>query len=369
VGVDTGASGIAVRGLTKRFGRVVAVNDLSFDVLPGRVTGFLGPNGAGKTTTLRMLLGLVVPTSGTALVDGAPYRALRDPARRVGAVLEASGFHPARSARNALRVVAAAGAIPRSRVDEVLTMVGLGDDAGRSVGGFSLGMRQRLELARALLGDPDVLVLDEPANGLDPQGIAWLRGFLRWYAAQGRIVLISSHLLAEAEQTLDDVIVLSAGRLAAQGPVSTLAQMMGRPPEVRVRTPEPDRLLQVLAGAGISAHLAPDGARAHLAPDGALAHRAPEGTGVHQAPEGTGVHQAPQGTGVHQAPEGTGVHQAPEGTVVALAVRPEQVGPVMATAQIVVYDMRSSEGTLEEVFFALTAGDQGIAPMGSSGRP
>jgi len=189
---------VEVRALTKRFGAVVAVDDLSFVVGPGTVTGFLGPNGAGKTTTLRMLLGLVAPTAGQALVNGVPYRQLPDPTGTVGAVLEASGFHPARTARNHLRTVATVAGIPTSRVDEVLELVGLGGDGDRRVGGFSLGMRQRLELARALLGDPRVLILDEPANGLDPQGIAWMRGFLRWYATQGRVVLVSSHLLAEA---------------------------------------------------------------------------------------------------------------------------------------------------------------------------
>ncbi len=315
VDTATAAPAIAVRGLTKRFGTVLAVDDLSFDVVPGRVTGFLGPNGAGKTTTLRMVLGLVEPTGGTALVNGAPYRRLTDPVGRVGAVLESSGFHPARSARNALRVVAAAGGVGARRVDEVLALVGLADNARRNVGGFSLGMRQRLELARALLGDPGILVLDEPANGLDPQGIAWLRTFLRWYAAQGRVVLVSSHLLAEAEQTLDDVIVLSGGRLAAQGPVARLAQMMGRAPEVRVRTPEPDRLAQVLAGAGITAR------------------------------------------------------RESADVVAASGVRAEEVGPVMAVAQIVVYDMRSTEGSLEEVFFALTNTGTGIAPMGGAPTP
>ncbi|MGH9029306.1 MAG: ABC transporter ATP-binding protein, partial [Acidimicrobiales bacterium] len=210
---------IELRSLTKHFGPVVAVDDLSVSVEPGTVTGFLGPNGAGKTTTLRMLLGLVSPSSGTALVNGASYRDLPDPTRTVGAVLEASGFHPARTARNHLRTIAAVDGIDDARVDEVLELVGLAADARRKVGGYSLGMRQRLELARAMLGDPEVLVLDEPANGLDPQGIAWIRGFLRWFASSGKMVLVSSHLLAEASQTVDDVIILAHGRLVAHGPL------------------------------------------------------------------------------------------------------------------------------------------------------
>jgi ABC-2 type transport system ATP-binding protein len=183
---------ISVQGLTKRFGDVLAVDRLSFEVGPGTVTGFLGPNGAGKTTTLRMLLGLVAPTSGTATIDGRPYRELADPLRRVGAVLEAGGFHPGRSARDHLRVLAKAAGLPAGRVGEVLEQVGLAAAGRRRVGGFSLGMRQRLGLAAALLGDPEVLVLDEPANGLDPEGVHWLRGLVR-----GRTVLVSSHLLAE----------------------------------------------------------------------------------------------------------------------------------------------------------------------------
>src|SRR5579875_1293422 len=194
---------IEVAGLTKRFGAVVAVDDLSFKVEPGMVTGFLGPNGAGKTTTLRMLLGLVRPSAGRALVNGVAYRDLPAPSQTVGAVLESSGFHPARSARHHLTAIAVAAGIAPARVDEVLETVGLLPDGDRRVGGYSMGMRQRLELARALLGDPEVLILDEPANGLDPQGIAWLRQFLRWFAGRERVVLVSSHLLAEAAQTVD----------------------------------------------------------------------------------------------------------------------------------------------------------------------
>jgi ABC-2 type transport system ATP-binding protein len=216
---------IVVAGLTKRFGNLVAVDDLSFEVEVGTVTGCLGPNGAGKTTTLRMLLGLVTPTAGTATIAGQPYHELTNPKATVGAMLEASGFHPGRSAANSLRVIAAAAGLPRSRVDEVLAEVDLADAAGRRVGGFSLGMRQRLGLAGALLGDPQVLVLDEPGNGLDPEGIRWLRGFLRRYAEQGRTVLVSSHALAEVAQTVDRVVIIARGRLVAH---STLAELTQR---------------------------------------------------------------------------------------------------------------------------------------------
>src|SRR6266542_1416007 len=206
---------ITVEGLTKRFGDVVAVDDLSFEVDQGTVVGFLGPNGAGKTTTLRMLLGLVIPTAGTARFQGRPYRELAAPLRHVGAVLEASSFHPGRTARNHLRVVTAAAGLPRTRADEVLSQVGLDQAADRRVGGFSLGMRQRLALATALLGDPEILVLDEPANGLDPEGIHWLRGFLRNFADQGRTVLVSSHVLAEVAQTVDQVVIIAHAAVSA----------------------------------------------------------------------------------------------------------------------------------------------------------
>jgi ABC-2 type transport system ATP-binding protein len=243
---------IQARGLTKRFGAdVLALDHLDFDAIPGGVTGFLGPNGAGKTTTLRMLLGLVTPTSGSVLIDGHRYRDLPNPTMRVGAVLEASGFHPARTARNHLKVIATVAGLPFSRVDECLELVGLSEVGDRAVGGFSMGMRQRLELARAMLGKPDVLVLDEPANGLDPQGIAWLRDFLKLYASEGaterdggRIVIVSSHLLSEAQLIVDDVIVLTAGRLAAQGRLQDL--LAGSKRSVSVRTPDAERLIPQL---------------------------------------------------------------------------------------------------------------------------
>ena len=306
---------IQARGLTKRFGaQVLAVDHLDFDALAGGVTGFLGPNGAGKTTTLRMLLGLVTPTSGTVLVDGHRYRDLSHPTRRVGAVLEASGFHPARTARQHLRVVATMAGIPFSGVEECLDLVGLSESANRKVGGFSMGMRQRLELARALLGKPDILVLDEPANGLDPQGIAWLRDFLRFYASEttagsseGRVVVVSSHLLSEAQLIVDDVIVLTAGRLAAQGRLVDL--LAGSKRAVRVRTPDADRLVQALRDANIPAKFS-------------------------------------------------------DGYVVVEGATPEQVAPVMVETRILVYEMTSTTESLESLFFSLTGGEPAMA-----GRP
>jgi ABC-2 type transport system ATP-binding protein len=244
---------IAFDGLTKRFGNVVAVDDLTVELGRGRVIGLLGPNGAGKTTTLRLLLGLVAPTSGSATIDGRPYRALDEPIRHIGAVLEATSFHPGRRARDHLRVLAATAGLADHRVDDVLAEVGLAGAARRRVGGFSLGMRQRLGLAAALLGDPDVLVLDEPTNGLDPEGIRWLRDFLRAYAASGRTVLVSSHLLAEVAQTVDDVVVLAGGRLVAHAPLPEL--LSGRT-VVRVRTPDAAALRAALDARGIQAELA-----------------------------------------------------------------------------------------------------------------
>jgi len=310
VGAVPGNPSVEVRGLTKHFGSVVAVDDLSFSVEPGLVTGFLGPNGAGKTTTLRMLLGLVSPTSGSALVGGVRYRDLPAPSRRVGAVLEASGFHPARTARDHLRTIATVAGIDAARVDEVLELVGLGADGKRRVGGYSLGMRQRLELARAMLGDPEVLILDEPANGLDPQGIAWIRGFLRWFASSGRTVLVSSHLLAEAAQTVDDVIILAAGRMVSQGPLQQLLQ--GATTSVKVRTPDADRLVDVLTAAGPAV--------------GRVKREGPD-------------------------------------LVVAEGTTAEVVGPLMARNAVVVLEMTSSGESLEQLFFQMTEG----APMG--GRP
>jgi ABC-2 type transport system ATP-binding protein len=213
---------IEVRGLTKRFGPVLAVDRLSFAVEPGEVVGFLGSNGAGKTTTLRILLGLVRPDAGTATINGKAYPDLPEPLHQVGAVLEASSFHPGRTARNHLRVQALAGEADPSRIDDVLELTGLTDAADRRVGGFSLGMRQRLGLATALLTDPDLLILDEPANGLDPEGVRWLRDLLRGMAAEGATVLVSSHILAEVAHTVDSVVILDHGKLVAQSALADL---------------------------------------------------------------------------------------------------------------------------------------------------
>ncbi|WP_298889121.1 ABC transporter ATP-binding protein [uncultured Serinicoccus sp.] len=241
-------TGISVRGLTKTFGSFTAVDDLSFEVAPARVTGFLGPNGAGKTTTLRMLLGLVRPTSGEALIGGRRYADLPAPMGTVGAALEATGFHPGRSGRNHLRVLAASHGIPDRRVDELLELVGIPAAARKKAGGYSMGMRQRLGLAAALLGDPDVLLLDEPANGLDPEGIRWMRGFMRHLAQeQGKTVLVSSHLLGEVEQTVEDVVIIANGRMARQG---TIDELRGEP-AVLVRVADPAGLARVLQEAGL----------------------------------------------------------------------------------------------------------------------
>jgi ABC-2 type transport system ATP-binding protein len=236
---------IELDGLTKRFGRLTAVDHLSFAIEPGQVVGFLGPNGAGKTTSLRMLLGLIAPTSGTATINGQPYAELTDPLHAVGAALESSSAYPGRSARNHLRIHALAGRMPPSRVDEALALVELTAAAERRVGQFSLGMRQRLALATALLCDPQILILDEPANGLDPEGIHWLRRLLRRLADEGRTVLVSSHLLAEMAQTVDAVIILDHGRLVANAP---LAQLVGDGAAVmRIRTPRPTELAGLLS--------------------------------------------------------------------------------------------------------------------------
>ncbi|HEX7148822.1 MAG TPA: ABC transporter ATP-binding protein [Actinomycetota bacterium] len=291
---------ISVRGLSKRFGDVLAVDQLDFEIGHGTVAGFLGPNGAGKTTTLRMLLGLVAPTAGTATVAGRPYRELPDPARRVGAVLEASGFHPGRSARDHLRVLAVAAGLDPARADQTLEQTGLAAAGRRRVGGFSLGMRQRLGLAAALLGDPEVLILDEPANGLDPEGVHWLRGLVRSLADEGRTVLVSSHLLAEVAQTADQVVIIDRGRLVAH---STLAALTARADRtVRVRTPQPRALRDLLVARGAQVTL-----------DG------------------------------------------PDQLVVAGAST-EQVGQAAAAGGVVLHEMRFQRSNLEDVFLELTGG-------------
>ncbi len=292
---------LEVRGLTKRFGSTTAVDGLTFAIEPGRITGFLGPNGAGKTTTLRMLLGLVRATAGDALVEGVPYRRLRDPARSVGAVLEASSYHPARSGRNHLRVLATAAGIPRARIDEALRQVELEAAAGRPVRTYSLGMRQRLSVAGALLGEPRLLVLDEPANGLDPEGIRWLRRFLRSFAADGGTVFISSHVLAEIAQLADEVVIIHRAKLVAHEPLAALtARAAGG---TIVRSPDADRLRERLAAEDIEADTAEDG-ELHVASP------------------------------------------------------PERVGEIAAAAGIVLHELRGESASLEEVFLELTGAEE-----------
>ncbi len=240
---------IEVRDLTKRFGSFTAVDNLSFSVEPGRITGFLGPNGAGKTTTLRMLLGLVRPTSGSATIGGQPYGEIRTPQRVVGSALEATNFHPGRSGRDHLRILADTAGVDSKRVDEMLEMVGIPAAARQRAGGYSMGMRQRLGLAAAMLGDPQVLLLDEPANGLDPEGIRWLRLLLRHLSSQGKTILISSHMLAEVEQTVDDVVIIANGRFIQQGSV---ADLHGDKRAI-VRTTDAPALVSALIAAGVQA--------------------------------------------------------------------------------------------------------------------
>jgi ABC-2 type transport system ATP-binding protein len=296
----TEASPVDVRGLTKLFGSTVAVDDLTFSIPRGRITGFLGPNGAGKSTTLRTLLGLVRPSAGEARVEGSRYSELGDPLGTVGAVLEAHSFHPGRSGRNHLRVLATAAGVPVPRVDEVLAEVELTAAARRRTGTYSLGMRQRLSVAGALLGRPGLLVLDEPANGLDPEGIRWLRDFLRSFAAGGGTVLISSHVLAEVAQIADEVVIIHRGRLVAHEPLAALtARSAGGSV---VRSPEAERLRARLAGDGIEAALAGNGELRAAAP-------------------------------------------------------PERVGEVAAAAGIVLHELRGEGASLEEVFLELTAGE------------
>jgi ABC-2 type transport system ATP-binding protein len=251
---------IVVSGLTKQYKRVRAVDNLSFVVEPGRVTGFLGPNGAGKTTTLRMVLNLVTPTAGTAMIGGQRYADLADPLRTVGAILEASAAHKGRTGRNHLRIICAAAGLPASRADEALELVGLTPAAKRKFKGYSLGMRQRLGIAAAMLGDPRVLILDEPANGLDPEGIRWMRDLLKRLAGDGRTILVSSHLLSEMELLADDVVIIAAGRLVRQGTVEDVIGTMSTDARVRVRTPGAEALTTELKQAGATVTTGADGA-------------------------------------------------------------------------------------------------------------
>ena len=289
---------VRAESLTKRFDGVVAVDDLSFELRQGTITGFLGPNGAGKTTTLRMLLGLATPTGGRAFVFGEPYAELADPSRRVGAVLEATDFHPGRSGRDHLRMLAEAVGLPHSRVEEVLQLVELQDAARRRVKTYSLGMRQRLGLASALLGDPELLILDEPANGLDPGGVRWLRDFLRSFAAEQRTVLISSHVLAEVAQTVDEVLIVNHGKLVVE---SSLEQLTHRAAgSVRIRTPASASLAESLTRAGIRFTAGEDE------------------------------------------------------TVVAYGTTSDQVGDIAFAAKVPIHELVSEGSSLEEVFLGLT---------------
>jgi ABC-2 type transport system ATP-binding protein len=291
---------IEVESLTKRFGSTLAVEDLSFTVSPGTITGFLGPNGAGKSTTLRSILGLVQPDAGTVRVLGKPYRELSRPIAQVGAVLETFDAHPGRTGRNHLRVLAAAGRVPTARVDEVLGLVELTDAARRRAKGYSLGMRQRLGLAAALLGDPEVLVLDEPANGLDPQGIRWLRDLLRAQAGAGRTVLISSHVLAEVAQTVDEVVIIHHGRLIRHAAMAEVEAMAAG--ATTVRSPDATRLASLLIQAGHDVQAIGDGR-------------------------------------------------------LAVSATPEVVGETAAANDVVLHELVVERATLEDVFLQLTAGE------------
>jgi ABC-2 type transport system ATP-binding protein len=294
---------IEVSGLTKRFGPTVAVEDLSFTVEPGRIVGFLGPNGAGKTTTLRILLGLVNATSGDATIEGRAYRELDDPVHTVGALLDGGMLHPGRSGRNHLRALARASGVSNARADELLTLVALSDAADRRAGGYSLGMRQRLGLAAALLGDPRVLVLDEPANGLDPQGIRWLRDFLRSLAAEGRAVLVSSHVLAEVSQTADDVVVIDHGRSVAQATLAELTAQAGG--GMRVAGPDAAALGDLLRA------------------------------------------------------EGAEVVGAGNGAILVRDRTGEDIGRVIARGGVVISELAPAGSSLEEIFFELTSASGG----------
>jgi len=264
---------IEIRSLTKNYGAQCAVDELSFTAPAGKVTGFLGPNGAGKTTTLRCLLGLAAPTSGAALIDGRAYRCLASPRHQVGAILESTGFHPTRSGRDHLRVIARAAGFDTARLGPVLELVGLAAAADRRVGGYSLGMRQRLGLATAILGDPDVVVLDEPANGLDPEGVSWARQLMRILADEGRAVLVASHLLAEVAQVVDRVVIIRGGRLVAE---TDIAELTAKRATVRVDRADP--MLRALLAAGVEHELLVNGAISIAGRDtaeiGAIAARA-----------------------------------------------------------------------------------------------
>nr|WP_221375763.1 ABC transporter ATP-binding protein [Actinoplanes polyasparticus] len=301
-----GTDEIVVDHLTKQYKKLRAVDDLSFKVRSGRVTGFLGPNGAGKTTTLRMLLGLVTPTAGTATFGSQKYIDLPDPVREVGAVLEASSAHRGRTGRNHLRMICRAAGLPDSRADEALEMVGLTPAANRKFKGYSLGMRQRLGIAAAMLGDPKVLILDEPANGLDPEGIRWMRDLLKALASQGRTVLVSSHLLGEMQLLADDVVIVAAGKLIRQGPVDEVLGDLSGGVQVRVRTPQAAELTAALAE--LDATVTPGA----------------------------------------------------DGSLVVHGVEAAAIGHAAFTARVELHELSTERGDLEQVFLQLTAGKAGI---------
>ncbi len=292
------ATTVAVSGLTKRYGDQLAVDDVSFALPPGRVVGFLGPNGAGKSTTMRMMIGLTAPTAGTATFGGVPFRELADPARTVGSIVDGVGYHPGRKAIDELRITAATADISRERCDEVMALVGLEEAATKRVGQYSLGMRQRLGLAQALLGDPEVLLLDEPANGLDPEGIHWVRQLLRHLAGQGRSILVSSHLLGEISRLADEVMVIRRGRLVANATV--------------------DELTGAAAG----------------------------GTAVRSVDDGRLTEQL----------QAAGAEVTPADGLLVVSMPPERIGQIALEAQIALVELRPAVAELEDVFMELTAG-------------
>jgi ABC-2 type transport system ATP-binding protein len=313
---------IEVRDLTKRFGEKVAVDHLSFNVQPGRVTGFLGPNGAGKSTTMRLILGLDRPASGTATIDGVPYARLPSPLLAVGALLEAKSVHTGRSARNHLLFLAQTQGLPATRVDAVLGLVGLSDVAGKRTGTFSLGMSQRLGVAAAMLGDPRVLLLDEPVNGLDPEGVLWIRNLMKALAGEGRTILVSSHLMNEMAVTADHLIVIGRGRLLADAPTEeVIARSSGQ--TVRVRTPDPDRLTALITA---------------------------EGGKVVQAANGTG-----NGNGNGQAAGSDAAAPEPVPVLTVTGVPAARIGELAASASIILHELTPQMASLEEAFLELTA--------------
>jgi len=369
---------IEITGLSKRFGKVQAVSGLDFTVAAGRVTGFLGPNGAGKSTTLRVLLGLIHPDHGTATFAGRNYRQLAHASAHVGAVLEHAGFHPGRSGRNHLRVLATAGGHPPSRVEEVLDEVGLSDRADRRVKGYSMGMRQRLSIAAALLGDPEVLILDEPTNGLDPPGIRWVRDLVRAQARRGRAVLVSSHLLFEVAQSVDDVVVIAEGTLRASGPLDQV--LGGGTAQTLVRTRAADHLADLLRRRGLAVRRDdrddpgdPGGARlatgvavgAASARHGAETGGSPGGRGLTVAPDGQTDVDGGDGTVTSTTTvpgAGTAADVGEDGgnddgtALLVDGATPAAVGAVAAEHGVALTELRRHTRSLEDAFLTLTGG-------------